>query len=308
MQSTTGTEGSSQIILSGAPYDLGRRHGELRPNGDRVTYTWDIENHLTRVELPGSVVNTFTLDADGKRRTIQDTQSGLRKIIWDAENILAEIDTNNATLYRYTLEPDIYGNLVSERYASQLSAFHHFDALGSTAQLTAANAGLITSYLYRAFGQQSSSGGTWPTPFTWVGRLGYYRQPDAGDHHRGSTSNPSFCAAAHRRRSRQTNPQPDGEPSAQTSAAASCKASAARSSCTRSRRQAICRSAAVGCTSYAALASFSISRSSLEAARSSTFASRRSRLTAETASTLVPHHTARLPSATSSALSSSVAC
>ena len=50
-------------------YDAnGNTTGEIRPNGDRVTYTWDSENYLTRVELPWGVVNTFTLDGEGKRR------------------------------------------------------------------------------------------------------------------------------------------------------------------------------------------------------------------------------------------------
>ena len=40
----------------------------------------------------------------------------------------------------------------------------------------------VVSYLYRAFGEQTVLSGSDPNRFTWVGRLGYYRQPDTGDY------------------------------------------------------------------------------------------------------------------------------
>jgi len=162
-------------------YDAnGNTTGEIRPNADRVTYTWDIENHLTKVELPSAVVNTITLDGDGKRRRIEDS-AGLRNIIWDMENIVAELDSGNATLAQYTLAPEGYGALISQRRSGS-SSFHHFDALGSTDRLTDGSANTLAAYLYRAFGQQTIVSGSSPNPFTWVGRLGYYRQPDPDDY------------------------------------------------------------------------------------------------------------------------------
>ncbi|MDH4209760.1 MAG: RHS repeat-associated core domain-containing protein [Anaerolineae bacterium] len=38
------------------------------------------------------------------------------------------------------------------------------------------------SHLGRAFGEQSVLSGSYNNPFTWVGRLGYYRQPDTSDY------------------------------------------------------------------------------------------------------------------------------
>jgi len=158
----------------------GNTTGEIRPNADRVTYTWDIENHLTKIELPASVVNTVTLDGDGKRRTIEDSD-GLRKLMWDLENILAETDSNNATVAVYTLAPEEYGELISQR-RSGATAFHHFDGLGSTNKLTGADQASLIEYLYRAFGQHTVLSGSSPNRFTWVGQLGYYRQPDPDDY------------------------------------------------------------------------------------------------------------------------------
>jgi YD repeat-containing protein len=162
-------------------YDAnGNTIGEVRPNADRVTYTWDIENRMTRVELPSNVVNTITLDGEGKRRSIEDS-AGLRNLIWDLENILVETDSNDATAAAYTLAPEAYGELVSQR-RSGTTSFHHFDALGSTNKLTDSSANTLAEYLYRAFGQQTVLSGSSANRFTWVGKLGYYRQPDASDY------------------------------------------------------------------------------------------------------------------------------
>ena len=126
------------------------------------------------MELPGGVVNTFTLDGEGKRRRLEDS-TGLRNLLWDLENILVETDSGQATVARYTLAPQLYGELVSQRRAGA-TAFHHFDAVGSTNALTAADASIAAQYLYTAFGQQTLLSGTSANRLTWVGRIGYYRQ------------------------------------------------------------------------------------------------------------------------------------
>jgi hypothetical protein len=90
---------------------------------------------------------------------------------------------------RYTLAPELYGALVSQR-RSGATSFHHGvhpersrrDALGSTDRLTDAAQGVLNSYLYRAFGEQTQLSGTTPNPFTWVGKLGYVHQPDTDDY------------------------------------------------------------------------------------------------------------------------------
>jgi len=58
----------------------------------------------------------------------------VRSLLWDRENIVAEVG-DGGTVAAYTLAPAAYGHLVSQR-RSGASSFHHYDALGSTAQLT----------------------------------------------------------------------------------------------------------------------------------------------------------------------------
>ena len=132
------------------------------------------------MDLPAGVVNTFTLDGEGKRRRLEDS-AGLRNLLWEGENILVETDSNQVTVARYTLAPQLYGDLVSQRRAGA-SFFHHFDALGSTSYLTDASQNPLAAYLYRAFGQQTILSGSSANPLTFVGRVGYCRQPDGQDY------------------------------------------------------------------------------------------------------------------------------
>jgi RHS repeat-associated protein len=79
------------------------------------------------------------------------------------------------------MKPEMYGELIRQR-RSGATSFHHFDALGSTDKLTDSNAATLAEYLYKAFGEQTVVSGSSPNRFTWVGKLGYYRQPDAADY------------------------------------------------------------------------------------------------------------------------------
>jgi len=103
----------------------------------------------------------------------------VRTFIWDGENIARQTDRE------YTHNPQQYGELISQG-GDPGTYFHHGvyperrrgNALGSTERLTDTNEGVSASYLYKAFGEQSVLSGSHANPFTWVGRLGYYRQGD----------------------------------------------------------------------------------------------------------------------------------
>ena len=72
-----------------------------------------------------------TIDALANRTTVPTTT----KYIWDDQNYLAEADGSDTINVVYTNEPEQYGNLVSTRISGSTS-YHHFDAIGSTRQLT----------------------------------------------------------------------------------------------------------------------------------------------------------------------------
>jgi RHS repeat-associated protein len=79
---------------------------------------------------------------------------------------------------RYTYNPQVYGELISQ----DGPAFHHYDALGSTRNLTDGSQSVTDTRDYKAFGSTNAGSGSSPNRFWWIGRLGYYAQPDTGDH------------------------------------------------------------------------------------------------------------------------------
>ena len=103
------------------------------PSSQRTTNTWDFENRLTQVALPSAIVDTFTYNGDGQRVQKIDS-TGTTKHVWDGQNILLETDGSNIIQVVYTLQPMLYGNLISQR-RSGTTSFYLFDGLGSTTQL-----------------------------------------------------------------------------------------------------------------------------------------------------------------------------
>jgi RHS repeat-associated protein len=148
----------------------------LNPSNQRTTNTWDGESRLTRVALPTGVRNTFAYNGDGLRVQKQDS-AGTTKHVWDGQNIILETDASNIIQAVYSLEPVIYGNLVSQR-RSGATSYYLFDALGSTRQLADSTGSVTDSYLYDSLGNGLFSSGTTSNFFRYVGRPGYYYGPD----------------------------------------------------------------------------------------------------------------------------------
>jgi RHS repeat-associated protein len=101
--------------------------------------------------------------------------------VWDGQNVLIEANASNAIQAVHTLEPRYYGNQVSQR-RSGVTSYYHFDALGSTLQLTGAAGTATDSYVYRAFGDLAASSGSTVNPYQYVGRKGYIYDSDLFNH------------------------------------------------------------------------------------------------------------------------------
>jgi RHS repeat-associated protein len=91
--------------------------------------------------------------------------------------VLLEASAGNVIQAVYTLEPQTYGNLVSQRRGGATS-FYHFDGLGSTAELTGATGSVTDSYLYDSFGNILVLSGTSVNFYRYVGIFGYQYDPD----------------------------------------------------------------------------------------------------------------------------------
>jgi len=161
-------------------YDANGNTALVNAGGSLTTNAWDIENHLTIVQLPAGGRTTATYDGDGKRRSYNDS-GGVKNIVWDGDNILIEADSGGSTVARYTMAPEVYGELLAQRRGAN-SSFYHCDALGSARILTNAAQTATDTADYRAFGALNASTGSTANPFGWLGRIGYYRQPDTSDY------------------------------------------------------------------------------------------------------------------------------
>jgi len=146
------------------------------PSNQRTTNTWDFENRLTQVSLPSAIVDIFTYNGDGQRVQKQDS-TGVTKHVWDGQNILLETNSSNIIQVVYTLQPMLYGNLISQN-RSGTTSFYLFDGLGSTTQLANSSGSVSDSYLYDSFGNILSTSGSTTNWFRCVGALGYYYDTD----------------------------------------------------------------------------------------------------------------------------------
>jgi RHS repeat-associated protein len=150
----------------------GNQQVQWEPSGNRTTYVWDYENRMSAELQPAATRSTMSYDPDGLRVLLQDS-SGTKKFIWDHQNYLAELDAMDATQVVYTNEPRRYGRLISQRRGSTTSWFH-FDAIGSTRQLTDSGSIVTDARLYDAWGVQMAASGTTVFSFGYIGVDGYY--------------------------------------------------------------------------------------------------------------------------------------
>ena len=105
--------------------------------------------------------------------------------------MLLETDSGGTTQVAYTLEPQVYGNLISQR-RSGASAWHHFDGLGSTERLTDSDQAALATYLNTAFGVPKVASGNHPNRLRFGGRIGYRWEPDPSEYDiRGHRLDPS---------------------------------------------------------------------------------------------------------------------
>tara|TARA_R110002095_G_scaffold97122_2_gene85028 strand:+ start:11493 stop:14312 length:2820 start_codon:yes stop_codon:yes gene_type:complete len=153
------------------------------PASDITTYTWTYENQLAEIESPNGDLVTYTYAPVNRKsdelRLSKETDLEFTSYLWDDQNIILEQDEVGTVDAEYTVMPQAYGNLISQTRDAD-SSFYHFDPLGSTRELTDASETITDSYLYSVFGKVKSSTGTTVNPYQWVGKEGYYHDPESG--------------------------------------------------------------------------------------------------------------------------------
>ncbi len=161
-------------------YDNNGNRLTMVASGATTTYTWDFENRLASVVLPGSG-GTVSFKYDPLGRRIQKTSpSGTTNYLYDGSDLLEEIDTGGNLLGRY-----IPSGLIDEPLAvvrGKTTSYYEADALGSITSLSSSTGALANTYTYDSFGKLTASSGTVTNSYEYTGRqvdaeigLYYYR-------------------------------------------------------------------------------------------------------------------------------------
>jgi RHS repeat-associated protein len=142
-------------------------------NGNTLTdpsgksYTWDFENRLTQVVVPGTGTVTFKYDPFG-RRVQKSGPSGTVNYLYDGENLLEEIDQIGNLLARYTQVNQMDEVLAELR--SSTSSYYQGDGLGTVTALSNSTGALANTYTYSSFGKPITSTGTLVNSLRYTGR------------------------------------------------------------------------------------------------------------------------------------------
>jgi RHS repeat-associated protein len=97
------------------------------------------------------------------------------------QKIILESSASNAIQVVYTLEPALYGNLISQ-WRSGVGVYHLFDGLGSTTQLTNIGGTVTDSYVYDSWGNIVVASGATVNWFRYIGSQEYYYDHDTNNY------------------------------------------------------------------------------------------------------------------------------
>ena len=116
-----------------------------------TTYTWDEDNRLTQVQLPGGDTVSYTYDDMGRMITRTDS-SGTTSFVWDGMDCVQETDPSS-DVTRYYI-PN--GRLLSFMRGSSVYQVHA-DALGSVRKVTDSSGTVQATFDYDAWGNALAS-------------------------------------------------------------------------------------------------------------------------------------------------------
>jgi RHS repeat-associated protein len=145
-----------------------------------TSYTWDYENRLTSVTLPGTGGTVqFSYDPFG-RRIKKSSSTGTSIFAYDGINVVEETNAAGSVVARYAQGTSFDEPLAMQR--SSTTSYYETDGLGTTTSLSNGAGALAQTYTFDSFGKQTASSGLLTNPFQFTGRefdsqtnLYYYR-------------------------------------------------------------------------------------------------------------------------------------
>jgi RHS repeat-associated protein len=158
----------------------GNTTSKTDPSGT-TSYTWDFENRLVSVTLPGTG-GTVTFKYDPLGRRIQKASpSGTMNFAYDGANVVEELNAAGTITAQYAQGTGVDQPLATNR--GGVLAFYEADGLGSVTSLTDNTGSALAAYTTDAFGKPvSTADSTVNNPFRYTAReydsetgLYYYR-------------------------------------------------------------------------------------------------------------------------------------
>ena len=115
------------------------------------SFTWDFENRLTQAVVPGTNGGTTTFRYDPFGRRIQKSGPlGTTNFLYDADNVIEEVDQSGNALARYSQHGEMDQPLSAIR--SGTVSYYQQDGLGSVSSLSNSAGTLANTYTYDSFG------------------------------------------------------------------------------------------------------------------------------------------------------------
>jgi len=133
---------------------------------DTTTYSWDYENRLTSVALPGSGGTVSFRYDPFARRIYKSSSSSTNIYAYDGDNLIEETNSSGIAVARYSQGLNIDEPLAMLR--SSTTTYYHADGLGSVTSLSNGAGSLAQTYGYDSFGKQTSSSGSLTNPLQYT--------------------------------------------------------------------------------------------------------------------------------------------
>jgi YD repeat-containing protein len=135
-----------------------------------TSYSWDFENRLSSITLPGSGGTvSFKYDPWG-RRIYKSSSSGTSIYAYDGGSLIEETNSSGTSVARYAQNRTIDEPLAMLRSGSV--SYYEGDGLdsGSITSLSNSAGTLASTYTYDSFGKLTNSTGSITNPFQYTAR------------------------------------------------------------------------------------------------------------------------------------------
>jgi RHS repeat-associated protein len=141
----------------------GNLTGKVSPEtGEMTKFAYTSTNQLKEVDMPDGTKVNYTYDVAGRRTQksiTKNNQTNTTTYIYDGQDIIAELDSNDHPIATYTNGPGIDQPLMMTKYeetdstATAKNYYYHADALGSITALTNDSGAIVEKVSYNAYGE-----------------------------------------------------------------------------------------------------------------------------------------------------------